>query len=68
MARLHKRIDDLLARAMKLEHEAQALREESYDELAYRLDRNAYRLRRKLIAAWGKMTLRRMSAHQYKPT
>jgi catalase (peroxidase I) len=64
MTRLRKRADELLHRAMRLEREAQAFRAEDYHEIADRYERNAQRLRRKLVAAWAKMTVRRMSAIQ----
>ena len=64
LPRIRLRIGELLARARKREQLAYALRAEGYDELAFREERSAARLRRKVRAAWAKMTVRRMSAHQ----
>lgn len=68
LSRIRLRVGDLLARANKREQWAYALRAEGHDELAFREERSAARLRRKVRAAWSKMTLRRMSANQQDQT
>lgn len=68
LPRIRQRIGELLARAHKREQWAYALRAEGYEELAFTEERSAARLRRKVRAAWSKMTFGRMSANQQDQT